>query len=316
MSLKEKIIAASAKAGARLAANSPHIAVGVGVVGLVTSGVLATRATLKSQDIIEDHKNMVSITHEAWKLSLEGKADYSEDDYRKEQFIIWSKTLTALGRKFLVPISLGVLSIGCIYAGQHMMAKRLLSATTAYHGLATTFGIYRKEIQEKLGIEDEREVIKNVTTKAQTVGFDGTGANYQFKDDENGEVEIERVSYPGIVQHWFDENTSPNFRNGYNQNLAFLSDVQRMMNDRLRQRGFLFLSEVYEALGFQWSRTVHDLGWVYTHGSATSSFVDFGLDLDTPAGTPSVDQMIEENALHPNAMLLDFNIDGIITNRI
>lgn len=92
------------------------------------------------------------------------------------------------------------------------------------------------------------------------------------------------------------DNTSPSWRNELEYNLVFLSSQQSFANELLKRRGHIFLNEIYDMLGMQRSSAGAITGWLLDEDNKT--FVDFGL---------------KESDGH---LLLDFNVDGIIYDKI
>ena len=91
-------------------------------------------------------------------------------------------------------------------------------------------------------------------------------------------------------------------------NLLFLRSQQQIANDRLKADGFLFLSDIYEALGIKRTKMSQTVGWVYKpEGNPNGdNFIDFGV-LETNRET--------ENG-YEKALLMNFNVDGPILNLI
>lgn len=93
-------------------------------------------------------------------------------------------------------------------------------------------------------------------------------------------------------------------------NLMILESIQQYANDVLRAKGYIFLNDVYDMLGFPKTKTGDIVGWIYDeknpHGD---NFIDFGL----------YDRSIQcgdfVNGYSKN-ILLDFNVDGNILNLI
>lgn len=91
-------------------------------------------------------------------------------------------------------------------------------------------------------------------------------------------------------------------------NYMFLKQVQAWANDALRVRGYIFLNEVYEALGMSKTKVGQIVGWIYNEKNPNGdNFVDFGLECK------DFDQFIRD---YPNSILLDFNVDGVILDKI
>ena len=81
------------------------------------------------------------------------------------------------------------------------------------------------------------------------------------------------------------DNTSPNWTNRQDHNQFFVSMCQRLFNDKLRARGYVFLNEVLEYLAIQPIPSGQILGWgrddildiqiqqAYTHGIISTGFI-------------------------------------------
>ena len=63
------------KAGFQVKKHSPEILVVVGVAGVVTSTVMACKATTKAGDILEEHKNQMNAIDQVVKMDRD---DYTE----------------------------------------------------------------------------------------------------------------------------------------------------------------------------------------------------------------------------------------------
>lgn len=106
---------------------------------------------------------------------------------------------------------------------------------------------------------------------------------------------------------FFDEG-SPAWHKNSEYNLMFLRQQENYASELLRHHGYLFLNKVYEMLGLPLTKAGQIVGWVYdTENPIGDNKVDFGL-------------FDERNAEfvngHKNTVLLDFNVDGIILDRL
>ena len=70
----------------------------------------------------------------------------------------------------------------------------------------------------------------------------------------------------------------------------------------------MFLNEVYEQLGFEHTSAGAVVGWIY--GGFGDDYVDFGIFNESYK--PARDFINGYN----NAVVLDFNVDGVIYNQI
>lgn len=83
-------------------------------------------------------------------------------------------------------------------------------------------------------------------------------------------------------------------------NMLCLKAEQSYFNDLLRSRGYVFLRDIYERLGFPITRLSLFVGWYY--------------DLANASGDNYIDFDIHEKE-DGSGIELDFNVDGDITNR-
>jgi hypothetical protein len=87
--------------------------------------------------------------------------------------------------------------------------------------------------------------------------------------------------------------------------MTFLIGMQNHFNDMLRINHNVFLNEIYDALGFERTPIGALVGW--TDDGDGDGFVDFGLFTNENARFV--------NRLEP-VVLLDFNVDGVIYDKI
>lgn len=94
-------------------------------------------------------------------------------------------------------------------------------------------------------------------------------------------------------------------------NLYFLNAAQKELNTRLKTQGYLFLNDAYDVLGMKRTKAGQIVGWIYDEDNPFGdNFVDFGLyDMEDERCAAFVNG--EEDVI-----LLDFNVDGEIINRI
>lgn len=108
---------------------------------------------------------------------------------------------------------------------------------------------------------------------------------------------------PVIFDRRFDRNCV-GWTDDSRYNRYFLSDTQRHCNDLLRDRGHLFLNEVYDMLGFPRISAGQVFGWIYKD---ENSHVDF--DISKPCN-------VEFGVGFKTELNLSFNVDGIIIDKI
>ena len=94
-------------------------------------------------------------------------------------------------------------------------------------------------------------------------------------------------------------------------NLVFLKQQQNWANETLQSKGYLFLNEVYYALGIEETKEGHVVGWLYDPENPNyNNYVDFGIyDLYDERKRAFVNG-------YERSILLDFNVDGEIYTKL
>jgi hypothetical protein len=121
---------------------------------------------------------------------------------------------------------------------------------------------------------------------------------------------VTRVGPAGasIYARFFDPY-SPSWSKEPEYNLIFLKCQQNYANDLLASRGHVFLNEVYDMLGIERSQAGAVIGWVLAHDGSTDNYINFGIFADNDAAIDFVNG-------REGSILLDFNVDGVIFDKI
>ena len=289
---------------------SPEILTAAGVIGTVGSTVLACKATLKVEDILDEAKkksNLINAVHDG---EIEVDAEYTDKDYSKDLLVNRTQTAVKLIKLYGPAITLGALSITAILGGQHILRKRNVAVMAAYKLCEESFNNYRSRVKEELGEEKDRQFyygITEETVKDKAKSKDGKTKTITKK------VEKAPDHLYSQYARFFDE-ANINWDKSPEQNMYFLKMVQNQMNDKLKARGHVFLNEVYDALGFDRSEAGQLVGWVWnkdnTAMEAGDGYIDFGIfDGNDYAKRAFVNG-------DERSILLDFNIDGMIYDLI
>lgn len=294
------------KFGFQLKKHSPEILVVAGVVGTVASAVLACRATLKVNEVLEQPKETIEKIHEsAEKGQLPDGREYTEEDSKKDLAIVYTKTGVNVVKLYAPAVGLGVLSIASILAGNHILHKRNIALAAAYATIDQSFKDYRGRVIERFGKDLDLELKYNIKTKEieeTIVNEDGT--EQTVKKTVNT---VERHQFSAYAR-CFDDTCAGWVRDA-EQNLFFLDQVQRWANEKLQRQGYLFLNDVYKACGWQATAAGQVVGWIYDEKHPVGdNFVDFGIH----------DLHDENKRLFVNGyekcIWVDFNVDGDILN--
>lgn len=307
---KQTLIRTTNKIGLILKKNSPKILMGVGIAGSVVSTVLACKATLKVKDILDEKNEIVEQIHNCVE---DETVDYNEEDKKKDLTILYAQTGVKLAKLYLPSIALGALSIASIISGYKILNKRNVALAAAYTVVDKGFKNYRKNVVERFGEEVDRELRHNIKAKQIEEKYIDKDGNEKTRKKKVYEISEDKKPGEGISEYakFFDEWNTDEHSKDPEYNLMFLRKQQDYANEVLKHQGYLFLNEVYDMLGIPRTQAGQVVGWIYDENNPTGdNYVDFGIyDLHDQQKRDFV------NGLERN-ILLDFNVDGVIYDKI
>lgn len=290
--IPEAITQKIAHTGLVASKHAPSYLFGVGVVGVVGSTVLACRATLKLDEVLTNAQRDLEIVKT---IEVE---DYSESDRQKDISLIHVKTSVKIVKLYAPAIIVGGASIAALTHSHNILTKRNAALTAAYASLEKGFKEYRERVVEKYGEEEDRN-FRYGTEEVEIVGEKGKKKT------------VTRVGPHGasIYAKFFDE-LSPDWNRDPEYNMIYLQCQQNYLNDMLRARGHVFLNEVYDKIGVPRTKAGSVVGWLMSKDRTTDNYIDFGI---FTGDNYKIRDFVNGRE---GAILLDFNVDGMIYDKI
>jgi Family of unknown function (DUF6353) len=273
--------------------NSPGLLLGGGILGMVGSTVLACRATLKVNTVVEEAKGNLNKAR-----TLEHE-EYSEKDRSRDISLIYFQSGVKVTRLYAPAIIVGAISIAALTRSHNILTARNAALTAAYTTLEKGFRQYRARVVEKYGEEEDR----NLRYGTQEVEI--------LNPETKRKKTVTRVGPHGesIYARFFDEG-SDQWSREPEYNLVFLHAQQNYANNMLHARGHVFLNEVYDSLGLSRSEAGAVVGWILSDDGDTDNYIDFGVfEGQTQVARDFVNGF-------EGSILLDFNVDGVIWDKI
>lgn len=286
---------------------SPEIAL-VGGIGLTIAGtILACRATLKSKDVIDETNDKL----DKLESELDSNEKYEDDsDLEKvechvEQEITRVKIdmLGKLAKEYILPAAVYSAGIGLTLLSHKLQSDRIAALCAAYGTLNSAFIAYKERVEDVLGKEKAEVIEEGVSESAIEKGINE-------KDLKKVDGFDPRKISP--YARFFDESCkqwSPDLSKGGN-NFDFVREIQDYMNLKLESRGYIFLNEVYESLDIPPTEAGQVVGWMSKENGGVDGYIDLGLY--SPYNT-AVRQFVNGNE---PSILLDFNVDGVIIDKV
>lgn len=306
LDISNKITRTFGKAGLKVKKYSPEILIVAGVVGTVTSAVMACKATTKLNRVLDDGKEECLKVKEY--VEANGYSEkYTEEDSKKDLTIINIQTGVKVAKLYAPSVILGTLSITAMLTSNNILRKRNVALAAAYTAVNNSFKEYRGRVVERFGKELDKELRYNIKTKeVDNTVTDENGNETTTKETVNV---IDPNTIDDTAKIWYEGN--PGWSKDPEFNLMYLKKQQAYASDKLKAQGYLFLNEVYEMLGFPKTAAGQQIGWIYDEKNPIGdNFVDFGLyDIHDNRKIAFVNG-------DERAVLLEFNHDGNILEYI
>ena len=295
--MKFDIKTAANKSRLAVMKHSPEILVITGIVGVVTSAVMACKATRKLDPVLEAHKKNAEEVHRK----------FTDEKLEKRELTkVYMKTGVSFVKLYGPSVTVGMLSITGILASNNILRRRNVALAAAYTAIDTSFRQYRGRVVERFGEEVDKELrIGAHQEKIDVIETDENGKEKKVKKS----VTVTDTNLPSDYARYFCYGEAKAAEPNADYNQFFLKAQQELANHMLRANGFLFLNDVYDMLGIDRSVAGQMVGWVYDknaddHGD---NYVDFGIQ-----------EVYRKKSDRPGdyekVFLLDFNVDGAILN--
>lgn len=304
--IKKNITRSLHRVGFKLKKHSPEILMVAGVAGVVTSTVLACKATTKLSTILDEGKENAEKINNY--VEEKGYSDeYTETDHKKDLTITYTQTGIKVAKLYAPSVALGVLSLTAILSSHHIVKKRNIALAAAYTTIDKSFKEYRERVVDRFGKDLDRELKYNIKTEeVEETVVDEKGKEKKVKKTINV---VDPNTYSEYAR-FFDDGCA-GWDKDAEYNLTFLKQQQNWANERLQSVGHLFLNEVYDMLGIPRTKAGNIVGWVYDEKNPVGdNFVDFGI-----YDNQNVSKRNFVNG-YERVILLDFNVDGNILDLI
>ena len=240
------------KLAGEISKNSPVILTGLAATGVVSSIVLAIKATPKAIAIMDD---------EVYRRYEEDQVKGSEQNRKEMSFpewlgidtdtYTWQDTTNLLTKKeiikytwkcYIPTVAVGAVTIACIIGAHNVHLRRNAALASLYSLTESAFKEYQAKIVETIGKNKELKVRDNISED-------------KIKHNPTGDAEIfftgkgETLCYDVMSGRYFKTD---------------IDKVRRAQNDlnrRLMSEMFISLNELYDELGLAHIRLGEEMGW-------------------------------------------------------
>lgn len=285
----------------KLKKHSPEILVVAGIAGTVVSAVLACKATTKVAEILDETKGTLGTIHEGMETGAINGQEYTTEDGKKDTVVVYAQTGMKLAKLYAPAIILGTLSITSILASNNILRKRNVALGAAYAAIDKSFKEYRGRVIERFGEQVDTELKYGIKAKKfEEIEVDPeTGKEKKVK-------KTVMVADPNLQSDYavYFDSKSRNYETNPDYNRMFLKAQQAFANDKLQTRGHLFLNEVLDDLDLPRTPAGQIVGWTKDGPDGYVNFRIVEVERET------------EDGRHEPALLLDFNVEGNIWEKM
>ncbi|MCQ4768869.1 DUF6353 family protein [Intestinimonas massiliensis] len=291
----------TSKAVMKLKKHSPEILVVAGIAGTVVSAVLACKATTKVAEILDETKGTLDTIHDGMDTGAINGQEYTTEDGKKDTVVVYAQTGMKLAKLYGPAIILGTLSITSILASNNILRKRNVALGAAYAAIDKSFKEYRGRVIERFGEQVDTELKYGIKAKKfEEIEVDPeTGKEKKVK-------KTVMVADPNLQSDYavYFDSKSRNYETNPDYNRMFLKAQQAFANDKLQTRGHLFLNEVLDDLDLPRTPAGQIVGWTKDGPDGYVNFRIVEVERET------------EDGRHEPALLLDFNVEGNIWEKM
>jgi len=273
--------------------HAPTILFVSGTVGAVASTVLACKATLKLDAVLQESEKTLALID----LHMDNP-EYSDKDRQKDKITVKVKTGVDILKLYGPALGVGMVSIGALTGSHYIMSSRQTALMAAYAALDKGYKQYQERVREELGLEKEEQLrVGSIVTKA--------------KDEDGKVIKVARRNPSGYSPYaaLFDRDNSTEWVETPEYNILALRAKQNWLNELLKARGHVFLNEAYDLVGVPRRPEGQMVGWLRNNKEG-DGFIDFGVFTNE---SPNIRDFMHGDE---GAVWLDFNVDGPIFDKI
>lgn len=237
--------------------HSPEILTGIGIAGMITTTVMAVRATPKAIELIEEEKDRQN--RELLKEAEENGYDTCDHIEKLKPLDIIKTTW-----KCYIPAAItGGLSIICLIGASSVNVRRNAALATAYTLSESALKEYQEKVIETIG-EKKEQSVRDSIAKDRIERDPVTSKEVIITEKGN------TLCYDSISGRYFKSDIDQ------------LKKIENELNRRMRDEMYISLNEFYYEIGLNPTSIGDDLGWGIDHGYIELSFSSHLADEGTP----------------------------------
>ena len=237
--------------------HSPEILIAIGITGMISTTVLAVKATPKALLLIEEEKRRQNN-----ELLQEAEESGMETCDRIER-LKTPDVIKATWKCYVPAVVTGAVSIACIIGSNSVKSKRNAALATAYKLSQAAFTEYKEQVVETIGEKKEQVIRDKVAEK--TIAKDPV-SNKEVFVTNGGKV----LCYDSISGRYFQSDVT-SIKKAVNE-------INATLNDDM----YASLNDFYYEIGLKPTSLGDVLGWNINEGLVDISFSTQMAENDEP----------------------------------
>lgn len=217
-----------------LSKHSPEILTGIGIAGMITTTILAVKATPKAIKLIDE-------------LNIH--------DEETDTVLVPTKTevVKACWKCYIPAAVTGVTSIACLIGASSVNAKRNAALATAYSLSETALMDYKNKVVETIG-EKKEQVVRDKVAKDK-IDKDPVSKSEVFITEKGN-----TLCYDTISSRYFKSD------------IEKIKKAENELNKILLRDMYISLNEFYDEIGLSHTKLGDELGWNMDDGLLDINF--------------------------------------------
>lgn len=233
---------------------SPEILTGIGIAGMITTTILAVKATPKALKLLEDEKTR----------RIENDGAYNEDQNIHVAEPMTKLEIVKTCWKPYIPATITCVgSTACLIAASSVSAKRITALSAAYKLSETALTEYKEKVVETIGEKKEQEIRKAI--KEDKI-VNNPVSTKEVLITEKGNT----LCYDIISGRYFKSDIDK------------IKKAENILNKRMMNEMYISLNEMYDELGLSPTKLGNELGWNLDDGLIDFDFSSHLADDGTP----------------------------------
>ena len=241
--------------------HSPEILTGIGITGMITSTVLAVKATPKALELInaekESRKKVTTTTLYA------DNQPYARKEISVEPELKPLDIIKVAWKPYIPSIAIGIASVSCIIGASAVNFKRNAALATAYTISERTLIRYRDKIIDTLGDKKDKEIMEKV---AQDNVNEHKVSNSQVIITSKGNT----LCMDAVSGRYFRSDIDK------------IKKIVNELNRQMIQQNYISLNEFYYEIGLDSVKNGNEVGWNINDGLIELSFSTCLAENDEP----------------------------------